>query len=103
MLFSMRFHPESASTVSGPVDALYFFSLLVSIFFSILIAVLVFLAWLVGAIKQPGYTPLMIAIAGSTSALLLGLGVVGSYVWRTYENSKGRPLELVATHEYFEP
>jgi cytochrome c oxidase subunit 2 len=41
MLFSMRFHPESASTVAGPVDALYFFSLVVSIFFSVLIAGLV--------------------------------------------------------------
>ena len=70
--------------------------------FSFLIAVVVFVGWLLGAIKQPGYTPIMIAIAGSTSALLLGLGVVGSYVWRTYENSKNRPLELVATHEYFE-
>jgi glycosyltransferase involved in cell wall biosynthesis len=69
---------------------------------SILIGVLVFFGWLFGAIKQPGYTPIMIAIAGSTSALLLALGVVGSYVWRTYENSKYRPLELVATHEYFE-
>lgn len=70
---------------------------------SFFIGVIVFLSWVVGAIKEPGYTPLMIAIAGSTSALLLGLGVVGSYVWRTYENSKRRPLELVATHEYFEP
>jgi glycosyltransferase involved in cell wall biosynthesis len=70
--------------------------------FSFLIGLIVFVGWLLGAIKQPGYTPIMIAIAGSTSALLLGLGVVGSYVWRTYENSKNRPLELVATHEYFE-
>jgi glycosyltransferase involved in cell wall biosynthesis len=71
--------------------------------FSFLIGVIVFVGWLLGAVKQPGYTPIMIAIAGSASALLLGLGVVGSYVWRTYENSKSRPLELVATHEYFEP
>ena len=71
--------------------------------FSLGIGLLVFLGWLAGAIKEPGYTPIMIAIAGSTSALLLGLGVVGSYVWRTYENSKARPLQLVATHEVFEP
>jgi polyisoprenyl-phosphate glycosyltransferase len=70
---------------------------------SLFIGIIVFIGWLFGAIKQPGYTPIMIAIAGSTSALLLGLGVVGSYVWRTYENSKRRPLELVATHELFEP
>lgn len=68
---------------------------------SLLVALIVFVGWSLGLVKQPGYTPLMIAIAGATSALLLGLGVVGSYVWRTYENSKGRPLELVAAHEYF--
>ena len=71
--------------------------------FSFLIAVMIFVGWLVGWVKQPGYTPIMIAIAGSASALLLAMGVVGSYVWRTYENSKSRPLELVDTHEYFEP
>jgi glycosyltransferase involved in cell wall biosynthesis len=69
---------------------------------SFLIGLVVLVGWLIGAVRQPGYTPLMIVIAGSTSAILLGLGVVGSYVWRSYENSKGRPLELVATHEVFD-
>lgn len=66
---------------------------------SVVLAVLVFIAWLLGAIQQPGYTPLMIAILGSTSAVLLALGIVGSYVWRTYENGKGRPVTLIARHE----
>ena len=50
----------------------------VGFFLSVLVGVVVFFAWLVGAVKQPGYTPLMIAILASASALLLGLGVVGS-------------------------
>ena len=69
---------------------------------SILVGAIVFIGWMVGAVRQPGYTPLMIAILASASALLLGLGVVGSYVWRTYENGKARPLELTASHETFE-
>lgn len=69
---------------------------------SVLAGVVVLAGWLLGAVKQPGYTPLMIAILASASALLLGLGVVGTYVWRTYENSKRRPLELTASHEVFE-
>jgi glycosyltransferase involved in cell wall biosynthesis len=69
---------------------------------SVLVGAIIFVAWVLGAVRQPGYTPLMIAIAGSTSAILLALGVVGTYVWRAYENSKGRPLELVATHELIE-
>jgi glycosyltransferase involved in cell wall biosynthesis len=69
---------------------------------SVVAGVVVLVGWLLGAVKQPGYTPLMIAILASASALLLGLGVVGTYVWRTYENSKRRPLELTASHEIFE-
>ncbi len=67
-----------------------------------IVGVIVLVGWMAGAVKEPGYTPLMIAILASTSALLLGLGVVGSYVWRTYENGKGRPLELRASHEFIE-
>jgi len=74
----------------------------VGVLASFLIGLIVFVAWLTGHIQQPGYTPLMILLAGATSALLLALGVVGSYVWRDYENGKGRPLGLVATHEFYE-
>lgn len=59
--------------------------------------------WLVGRIDAPGYTPLMLAILFSTFAILAGLGVVGSYVWRTYENSKHRPTSIVMAHERFGP
>lgn len=69
---------------------------------SVLIGLIVFVAWLMGTIKQPGYTPLMIVILGSTSAMLIGLGVVGSYVWRAYENGKARPLELTASRDVFQ-
>lgn len=31
-----------------------------------------------------------------------GLGVIGSYVWRTYENTKNRPSYIVARQESFE-
>ena len=41
----------------------------------------------------------MLVMLLSTFAVLFGLGVVGSYVWRTYENSKGRPGAVAMTHE----
>jgi glycosyltransferase involved in cell wall biosynthesis len=73
----------------------------IGVVLSLIVGLVVTIGYLIGAIHQPGYTPLMIAIVGSTSAMLLALGVVGSYVWRAYENSKGRPLELLASHEYY--
>jgi hypothetical protein len=41
----------------------------------------------------------MLAILFMASSILIGLGIVGSYVWRTYENSKGRPTAVTMTHE----
>jgi polyisoprenyl-phosphate glycosyltransferase len=55
------------------------------------VGAVVFGAWLTGAIQEPGYVPLMLTILLSTFLLLSGLGVVGEYVWRTFENSKDRP------------
>lgn len=64
-------------------------------------AVAVLAAWAAGKINVPGYTPLMLAILFVTSAILISLGLVGSYVWRTYENSKRRPSVVPMTHERF--
>ena len=54
-----------------------------------------------GGEAPPGYTALMLVILASTSANLLGLGVIGSYVWRTYENGKNRPNAIVMKSEIF--
>lgn len=65
-------------------------------------AIVVFAAWASGQIDVAGYTPLMLALFFLTSAVLIALGLVGSYVWRTYENSKGRPGAIPMTHERFD-
>jgi polyisoprenyl-phosphate glycosyltransferase len=63
----------------------------------------VLVARLAGLVDQAGYTPLMLVMLLSTFTLLFGLGVVGSYVWRTYENSKGRPGAVSMSHEVYVP
>jgi polyisoprenyl-phosphate glycosyltransferase len=70
---------------------------------TLLASVVVAASWLVGAITVAGYTPLMLALLLTTSMLLVAVGIVGSYVWRTYENSKARPLAIVARHEAYDP
>ncbi len=47
-----------------------------------------------GMIQVPGYAMIMLAITFLGCANLLGLGIVGSYAWRTYENTKNRPLAI---------
>jgi glycosyltransferase involved in cell wall biosynthesis len=65
-------------------------------------SIVVIAAWSAGKINVPGYTPLLLAIFFVTSMILIALGLVGSYVWRTYENSKGRPSAVPMMHERFD-
>ena len=46
---------------------------------------------LMGLISVPGYAMTMLTIIFLGAINLFGLGIVGSYAWRAYENTKGRP------------
>lgn len=65
---------------------------------TVLTAIAVLVSFLAGGISEPGYTPLMLVILFSTFALLFALGIVGSYVWRAFENTKRRPGSIVMSH-----
>jgi glycosyltransferase involved in cell wall biosynthesis len=60
--------------------------------------VAVFLSWLGGAIRVPGYAPIMLAIMFFGSLTTLGLGTIGGYVWRIAENGRRRPHSLIMKH-----
>jgi glycosyltransferase involved in cell wall biosynthesis len=68
---------------------------------SVLLSIVVFTAWLAGAITVPGYTPVILVLLVSFTSTMLALGVMGGYVWRTFENTKGRPLYLPMTHDTY--
>ena len=64
--------------------------------FAIGLSGLVLAAKLTGAISVPGYAATLLVVLIFGSFNLLGLGLVGVYAWRAYENSKQRPLAVVA-------
>jgi polyisoprenyl-phosphate glycosyltransferase len=75
----------------------------VSLFFGLVMALVgleeatrAFLAWLLGWYTVPGWTSLMIMDSLLGSVLLLSIGVLGQYVGLIYEQSKDRPLYLIA-------
>jgi glycosyltransferase involved in cell wall biosynthesis len=68
---------------------------------SVLLSIVVLIAWLAGAITVPGYTPVILVLLVSFTSTMLALGVMGGYVWRTFENTKGRPLYLPMTHDTY--
>jgi glycosyltransferase involved in cell wall biosynthesis len=75
-------------------------------FFGIAASILVGSITLFGAltdrISSPGYPSLLVALLFSTSSILLGLGIVGDYAWRAFENTKMRPLSIVKNEYKFQ-
>ncbi len=65
------------------------------------LALVVLAARLTGAVAVPGYTALILTIAGFGALNLFSLGLVGNYVYRAYENTKRRPLALVSARIEF--
>lgn len=59
------------------------------------IGIVVSLFRLIGDIEVPGYAATIVVIAFFGALNTLGLGLVGAYAWRAYENTKGRPLAIV--------
>jgi glycosyltransferase involved in cell wall biosynthesis len=57
---------------------------------------------LMGEIETAGYTATIVVITFFGGLNTLGLGLIGAYAWRGYENTKGRPLALVSTTRAFE-
>ena len=60
-------------------------------------------AWITGAGNVRGYTPIMLAILLSFSTMLLAIGLLGGYVWRIFENTKGRPSHIAQSVTTFGP
>lgn len=70
-------------------------------FVFLMLGALLLVLRMAGMIEVQGYTAIMVAILFSASLILLGLGIVGNYVWRTYENTKQRPLGIIRAQREF--
>ncbi len=68
---------------------------------SVVLAAVVFVAHERGEIPVPGYTATVLTVMFFGGLNSLGIGVLGEYVWRTFENSKGRPGYVVAGRQQF--
>lgn len=54
-----------------------------------------------GMIAVPGYTATLIVVLAFGGLNALGLGIVGVYAWRAYENTKARALAIVMSRQLF--
>ena len=68
---------------------------------TLLLALAVLVARLLGQIGVPGYAMTLIAILFFGALNLLSLGIVGTYAWRAYENTKQRPQAVALRVDRF--
>ena len=62
---------------------------------SLIWAVVVFLCKIIGLIDVNGWTTLFIFNLFSFGVIMLTLGVLGSYLWRTFDASRNRPTYII--------
>ena len=68
---------------------------------SLVLGAIVLLGRLLGLVDVPGYAGTMLAVLFFGGLNALGLGLVGNYAWRAYENTKQRPLSIPMLVEDF--
>jgi glycosyltransferase involved in cell wall biosynthesis len=65
--------------------------------FSLSMAIIVAISRLLGLIQVDGYSAIILTICFFGALNLFGLGIVGAYTQRAYDNTKARPLSIVAS------
>lgn len=65
------------------------------LFVSFILGSIVLMARLSGIIEVPGYAATILAVITFGALNSLGIGIIGNYAWRIFENTKKRPLAVV--------
>ncbi len=83
-----------------PIKVLMYIGISGTIIFSIL-GLIVFISQVFGLIHVPGYASTFLTIGFFGTLNLYGISIVGLYSWRTYENTKSRPLSIIISSKLF--
>ena len=97
----LKYLSDSAYSFSDLPVRLLFTGGVLGLIFALLLSLVLVVLRLSGRIGVPGYTPLVLISLFFGALNLLGLGIIGSYVWRTFENTKSRPLAIVRARQTF--
>ena len=64
--------------------------------FSLVLTLIVLISYISGNIHVPGYVPTILIVLFFGMSNMLCLGLIGAYAWRSYENTKDRPLSITS-------
>lgn len=83
-----------------PIKLLSLFGVL-GLVASVLLGLAVIFVRMYSGINVPGYAATVLTVIFFGGLNSLGLGIVGTYAWRAFENTKGRPLAVVMVAQQF--
>jgi glycosyltransferase involved in cell wall biosynthesis len=83
-----------------PVQWLMYFGLL-AMGFSLVFRAIHLFDWGGGVFQASGYAPIVLTLIFFGGLTSLGLGIVGRYAWLALQNSRGRPIFVVASQREF--
>jgi glycosyltransferase involved in cell wall biosynthesis len=98
----LRYLSDSVFAFSDLPIRLLIFAGVLGLAMAALLTLIVVIAKLQGSIAVPGYTATVLSVFFFAGLNSFGLGIVGSYVWRTFENTKHRPNSVILVKEEFE-
>jgi hypothetical protein len=75
---------------------------MIGLLWSVVFAIAIVVWKVTGRVPVPGYAATVLLVSFFGALNCFGLGVIGGYVWRTFENTKFRPTHVVASHETFD-
>ena len=75
---------------------------LASMTIATVLALIVLVAKFSGWLEVPGYAGTILTILFFGAFNALGMGVVGAYAWRAFENTKARPLAVIQSVDQFQ-
>ncbi|MGA2667408.1 MAG: glycosyltransferase family 2 protein [Ignavibacteria bacterium] len=77
-----------------PIRLMSFIGIITSLL-GLCYAVIVFIAWLLNETPFTGYAPIIITLLIVSGLIMIMLGIIGEYLWRTYDQVRGRPRYIV--------
>jgi len=89
------------SSSTFPITLIFRLGLFFSMFSLLLIAFYLFIVWAgpdhwVASVRSvPGWTSTIVIIAFFSGLILFSLGIIAEYIWRIYEEVKGRPGYII--------
>ena len=98
----LRYLSDSVFAFSDLPVRFLIFAGAIGLLVSTALGTVVLIARLQGLIAVSGYAAIVLTITFFAALNTLGLGIIGSYVWRAFENTKRRPGSVVLSRTYFE-